>query len=101
MGNRSRYVAVAGIAAGAIGVRRLARTKRRSRLGQAAADFVDTVMPSVARDAPPTTPPVAADEAHAPGHQHLVVDEHVLEEAAPPIVRSRPLRRRHQQSRRN
>lgn len=66
MGNRSRYVA-AGTAA-ALGTAYLARR----RLLQRAAEGVEaSIMPS--RVTPPEEG-AQADEAHAPGHRHLVVD---------------------------
>ena len=91
MGNRSRYIAAAGIAVGAVGARRIVR---RRRLGQAATDFVDMLMPSVAENAPASTMPVQADEAHAPGHQHLLIDERTAVEAEPSGAQSRPFTKR-------
>lgn len=70
MGNRSRFLAVAVGSAAAIGT--LARARRRARVVSAGEGFVEDIMPSVLQEAPSTAPPVpTADEAHAPGHQHL------------------------------
>jgi hypothetical protein len=90
MGNRSRYVAVSSAAVGVVGVRAWRRARRRARLGRAAEGIVDAVMPSVEAEAPSTTPVPIADEAHAPGHQHMPMTAGVLEERAPPPVRERP-----------
>ena len=89
MGNRSRYVAVSA-AVGAVGVRALLRARRRARLRRAAEGMVDAIMPSVADEAPSTTPVPVADEAHAPGHHHMRMTAGVLEEPAPPPIRERP-----------
>ena len=90
MGNRSRYVAVSAAAVGVVGVRALQRARRRARLGRAAEGIVDAIMPSVEAEAPSTTPVPVADEAHAPGHQHVWMTAGILEESAPPPVRERP-----------
>ncbi len=90
MGNRSRYVAVSAAAVGVVGIRALRRARRRARLGVAAEGIVDAVMPSVEDEAPSTTPVPVADEAHAPGHQHMRMTADVVEETAPPPVRERP-----------
>jgi hypothetical protein len=90
MGNRSRYVAVSSAAVGVVGVRAWRRARRRARLGRAAEGIADAVMPSVEAETPSTTPVPVADDAHAPGHQHMRMTAGVLEEPAPPPVRERP-----------
>jgi hypothetical protein len=90
MGNRSRYVAVTSAAVSVVGVRAVLRARRRARLRRAAEGIADAIMPSVADEAPSTTPVPVSDEAHAPGHQHLPMTGSVLEEPAPPPVRERP-----------
>ena len=90
MGSRSRYVAVGSAAAGIAGVRTLMRARRRARLRQASEGFVDAVMPSVGNEVPSAAPTAVADEAHAPGHQHLPLTGEVREEPTPSTARSRP-----------
>jgi hypothetical protein len=90
MGNRSRYVVIGSATAGLAGVRALVRARRRARLRHAAVGFVDAVMPSVGDEVPSAAPTAIADEAHAPGHQHLTLTADMREERAPSRVRSRP-----------
>lgn len=66
MGNRSRYVAVTAAAASAA----LASARRRARLRRAADGVREAILPSHVVDLPTESRP-GADEAHAPGHQHL------------------------------
>lgn len=87
MGNRSKFVAVTA-AAGALGLNAL-RARRRARLGHAAAGIVDAIMPSVAAEAP-SIPAPTADEAHAPGHQHLHRTAATEEDPTAPRLRGRP-----------
>ena len=87
MGNRSKFVAVTA-AAGAVGLT-ASRARRRARLEHAAEGIVDAIMPSVAENAPPKPAPVA-DEAHAPGHQHLHPTAVIEEESTAPRLRERP-----------
>jgi len=87
MGNRSKFVAVTA-AAGALGLNAL-RARRRARLEHAAEGIVDAIMPSVADDAP-SKPAPTADEAHAPGHQHLHRTAATEEDPTAPRLRGRP-----------
>ena len=63
MGNRSRFpTSRAG---------RGRNHAHASRLGEAAEDVVETLMPSVAADAPaPANRPKTDDDLHASGHRH-------------------------------
>ena len=90
MGNRSKFVA-ATATAGIVGLAAL-RKRRHARLERAAEGIVGTIMPSVADNLPPE-PGAIADEAHAPGHQHLPP---APDEPSIPPLRSRPwTKRRH------
>lgn len=80
MGNRSKFVAVTAAAIGLAGL----RARRRARLEPAAEGIVDAIMPSVLDDLPPKAAPIA-DDAHAPGHQHLAP----IEDEPPPVPRLR------------
>jgi hypothetical protein len=93
MGNRSKYVAWGSAAVGVAAVAR--RRRRRGRLGEAAEGFVDTVMPSIGRDAPAKTPPEGIDEAHAPGHRHLPWRAKAVEEPVTEGEVSRPFAKHH------
>jgi hypothetical protein len=83
MGNRSRYLAVTTAAVG--GGALLAR--RRTRLRRAAAGIHDTILPAEPLGLP-SDPPLAIDEAHAPGHQHRPVEPR--DEPPPRPLRGRP-----------
>jgi len=86
MGNRSKYVVVGSVAA-ALGTHAVVRARRRARLGRAARGFGDSVMPSVGARVSTASPTLTADEAHAPGHQHMPPEP--LEELAPWEIRQR------------
>ena len=86
MGNRSKFVAVT--AAGAVGLTAL-RARRRARLEHAAEGIVDAIMPSVLDNVPSKPAPIA-DEAHAPGHQHLQRTPAIEDEPSVPHLRERP-----------
>ncbi len=87
MGNRSRFVtATAGSAAIAVGA--MVRARRRSRVAQATEGFAESIMPTPTPRASSSGP--VADEAHAPGHQHLHLGERELNEPRPKSTRVRP-----------
>ena len=90
MGNRSKFVAVTATA-GAVGLAAL-RAQRHARLEHAAEGIADAIMPSVADNIPPEPEPIA-DEAHAPGHQHMTP----VEADPPPVgrLRKRPWLKNH------
>lgn len=82
MGNRSRYLAAtAAVAGGALAAR------RRARLRRAAEGIRDTILPTHVTDLPSDREP-GADEAHAPGHQHLPIVD--VDERGPERLRGRP-----------
>jgi len=83
-------VVVGTAAAGVAGIRAFMGARRRARLSQAVEGIGEAIMPSVADEAPSTTPVGIGDEAHAPGHRHLQVTTEVRGEPAPPPVRERP-----------
>jgi hypothetical protein len=83
MGNRSKFVAVTASAVGAGAL----VARRRARLRHMAEGIRDTVLPTHVMDLPTDRPP-GADEAHAPGHQHLPSDD--VERRAPRRLRGRP-----------
>lgn len=87
MGNRSRFVAMTagGVGAGAL----IAR--RRARLRRMAEGIRDTILPTHIMDLE-SERPRGGDEAHAPGHQHLPIEN--VEERAPRPQRSRPWTKR-------
>ena len=85
MGNRSKFFA-ASATAGAAGLAVL-RARRHARLEHAAEGIADAIMPSIADNRPPEPEPVA-DEAHAPGHQHLGPIED--DDSPVPRLRERP-----------
>ena len=90
MGNRSKFVAVTATA-GAVGLAAL-RAKRHARLEHAAEGIADAITPSVADNIPSEPEPIA-DEAHAPGHQHMAP---VKADASPvPRLRERPWMKSH------
>ena len=66
MGNRSRYAAVTAAAATAA----VMSARRNARLRQVAEGIRESILPSHVVELPTDTAP-GADEAHAPGHQHL------------------------------
>ena len=63
MGSRSRYVA------GSVALGALVAARRRARLRRAAEGVREAILPSHVIDLPYEER--IADEAHAPGHQHL------------------------------
>lgn len=64
MGARSRYVAASAATVGAV-----LAARRRARLRRAAEGVRDAILPTHVVDLPYEEG--RADEAHAPGHQHL------------------------------
>jgi len=82
MGNRSKYVAVTAAAIGAA-----VAAKRRARWRAAADGIQDAIMPTHVIESP-TDPEPLADEAHAPGHEHLPAPDGG--EPGPAPLRGRP-----------
>lgn len=89
MSRRRRAMLVAGATAGVVGYRAVRRARRRERLRQAGEGIEDVLGPPPLGDSwmPPTS---VADEAHAPGHQHLQVPQEVREQRPPAAVHERP-----------
>lgn len=89
MVTRTRLAALAGSAAAgsAIAVGTVARLRRRARLRAAGRGFVEDVMPSILE---PTRSADGLDEAHAPGHRHLVRRRAVNDGAGTLPVGTRP-----------
>jgi hypothetical protein len=81
MRSRTRNLAITAGAAGALAAR------RRARLRRAAAGIRDAVLPTHRTDLPSDRQP-GADEAHAPGHQHLPIA--ATDEPEPRRLRGRP-----------
>lgn len=84
MGNRSKYLAVTAAAAGGALVAR-----RRARLRRAAEGIRDSILPT--HVGPTAEQDLGIDEAHAPGHQHLVASE--ADERGPRPLPGRPWRK--------
>lgn len=83
MGNRSKYLAVSAAAGAAV-----VAARRRARLHHAVEGIQDAILPThVVADLPSDRDP-GADEAHAPGHQHLPA--RATDEPAPVRLRGRP-----------
>ncbi len=82
MGNRSKYLAVT--AAAAAGSALVAR--RRARLHHMAEGIRDTILPTHVD--PSAAPEPGVDEAHAPGHQHVLLVD--TEARAPRALPGRP-----------
>ena len=87
MGNRSKFAAVTA-AAGALGLNAL-RARRHARLEHTVEGIVSAIKPSGAADAP-SKPAPTADEAHAPGHQHLHRAANTEEASTASRLRGRP-----------
>ena len=82
MGNRSKFLAVGAAAAGGALVAR-----RRARMRRVAEGIRDAILPThvddLSTDARPT-----ADDAHAPGHQHMPMPD--ADERGPEPLPDRP-----------
>lgn len=95
MGKQSRLAAVLGATAGVVGVRAMRRSRRRARLRDAASEAVDRLTQGITDASLSTSLTPPSDEAHAPGHRHLLLTSDVREEHAPPPVRERPFAKHH------